>query len=91
MWHIEIILTRALDRTPPPPPPIEIEGVEEFEVRQILDSKISSRRLYYLVEREGYAPCDRTWEPMENLANASANVARPIGLGGKIRTHDMGK
>jgi hypothetical protein len=80
------------DRTPPPPPPIEIKGDEEFEVHQNLDSKISRRHLYYLVDWEGYAPCDRTWEPVEILANASDKVAafharyptkaRSIGLGG---------
>ena len=63
------------DRAPPPHPPIEIEGAEEFEVRQILDSKIARQRLYYLVDWEGYAPCDRTWEPMGNLANAAEKVA----------------
>jgi hypothetical protein len=31
------------------PPPIEIEGEEEFEVSEILDSRLSRRKLEYLV------------------------------------------
>jgi hypothetical protein len=63
------------DRVPPPPPTVEIDDHEEFEVREILDSKFLRRRLYYLVDWAGYSPSDRTWEPAENVANAPDKIA----------------
>ena len=55
----------------PPPPPIELADGPEAT----LDSKIVSNKLYYLVDWLGYSPSDRTWEPVENLNNASELVA----------------
>ena len=57
-------------RVQEPPPPIEIEGDEEFEVSEILDSRIHRRRLEYLVHWQGYDVSERTWEPASNLENA---------------------
>ena len=62
-------------RLTPPPPPIEVSNGSEYEVAAILDSKIIHNKLYYLVDWLGYTPNDRTWEPAENLANASDMVA----------------
>ena len=53
-----------------PPPPIELEDGPEYEVVAILDSKIVSNNLYYLVNWLGYSPSKRTWEPIENVTNA---------------------
>ena len=58
-----------------PPPLIEVSDGSEYEVAAILDSKIVRNKLYYLVDWLGYTPNDRTWEPLENLANASEMVA----------------
>ena len=45
-------------RVPTPPPPIEIDGEQEYEISEILDSKIDRRRkacpLLYLVRWAGY-------------------------------------
>jgi len=57
-------------RVQEPPPPIEIDGDEEFEVSEILDSRIHRRRLEYLVHWQGYDVSERTWEPASNLENA---------------------
>ncbi len=57
-------------RVQEPPPPIEIEGDEEFEVSEILDSRIHRQRLEYLVHWQGYDISERTWEPASNLENA---------------------
>jgi hypothetical protein len=62
--------------TQPPPPPIEVEGQQEYEVEEILDSKIVRNKLRYLVSWIGYAPNDRTWEPAEHLENSPEIVAR---------------
>ncbi|MBW0577957.1 hypothetical protein O181_117672 [Austropuccinia psidii MF-1] len=53
-----------------PPPPIIIEE-EEWEVSQILDSKLKRRKLWYLVELKGFSQDSErsTWEPAENLKN----------------------
>ncbi|MBW0578438.1 hypothetical protein O181_118153 [Austropuccinia psidii MF-1] len=37
-----------------PPPPIIIEEEEQWEVSQILDSKLKRRKLWYLVEWKGF-------------------------------------
>ena len=55
-----------------PPPPIELEDGPEYEVATILYSKIVRNKLYYLVDWLGYSPSNRTWEPVENVANAQA-------------------
>ena len=43
-----------------PPPPVEIEGQEEFEVLEILDSRIIQRKLEYLIQWQGYNISERT-------------------------------
>ena len=45
VYHPSVILGHK----PPWPPPIELECSDEYEVEEILDSKILSRKLYYLV------------------------------------------
>ena len=58
-----------------PPPPIEVDGIEEFEVSEILDSRINRGKLEYLVYWQGYEVHERTWEPAANLENASEMIA----------------
>ena len=53
-----------------PPPPIEIDGEEEFEVSEILNSRINRRKLEYLVHWQGYEVSERTWEPAAHFDNA---------------------
>ncbi|MBW0557689.1 hypothetical protein O181_097404 [Austropuccinia psidii MF-1] len=54
-----------------PPPRIIIEEEEEWEVSQILDSKLKRRKLWYLVEWKGFSqdPERSTLEPAKNLKN----------------------
>ncbi|MBW0583769.1 hypothetical protein O181_123484 [Austropuccinia psidii MF-1] len=51
--------------------PIIIEEEEEWEVSQILDSKLKRRKLWYLVEWKCFSQDSErsTWEPAENLKN----------------------
>ena len=58
-----------------PPPPIEIQGQEEYEVEQILDSRKRRGKLQFLVKWKGYTDEHNSWEPFENLENAP-KVAR---------------
>ena len=61
-------------RVQSPPPPDEIEGELEYEVREVLDSRIVRGKLKYLVDWVGYGPEERTWEPVEAVENAHEAV-----------------
>ncbi|SOV01837.1 uncharacterized protein UDID_18810 [Ustilago sp. UG-2017a] len=76
------------NRVQPPPPPVEVESDLEYEVEQIIDSKVDHRYcdpLFYLVRWVGYGPDHNSWEPASNLTHASdlladfhtANPTRP--------------
>ncbi|MBW0481696.1 hypothetical protein O181_021411 [Austropuccinia psidii MF-1] len=54
-----------------PPPRVIIEDEEEWEVSQILDSKLKRGKLWYLVEWKGFSqdPERSIWEPNEKLKN----------------------
>ncbi|MBW0483260.1 hypothetical protein O181_022975 [Austropuccinia psidii MF-1] len=56
-------------RNQEPPPPIINEEEEEWEVSQILESKLKRGKLWYLVKQKcfGQDPETSTWEPTENL------------------------
>ena len=56
------------DRVTPPPPPLELDTGPEYEVAAILDSKFVRNKLYYLVD--GLVRSERTWEPVDHVANA---------------------
>ena len=52
----------------------KVDGLPEFEVNKILDSKFWRRRLYYLVDWVGYNDSEHSWEPVVNLAHATFAV-----------------
>lgn len=77
VFHVSLLEPAHSDPLPgqkqPNPPPVIIEGEEEYEVEEILDSRIRYRRLEYLVKWSGdYEP---TWQPHHDLANSPALVA----------------
>ncbi|MBW0528623.1 hypothetical protein O181_068338 [Austropuccinia psidii MF-1] len=55
-----------------PPPPALVEEQEQWEVAQVLDSKLKRGKLWYLVEWKGFSedPERSTWEPDYNLTNS---------------------
>ena len=57
-----------------PRPPALIEDVEEYDVEEILDSRIIRNKLHYLVKWEGYPHEENTWEPLENVTHAKDAV-----------------
>ncbi|MBW0490513.1 hypothetical protein O181_030228 [Austropuccinia psidii MF-1] len=54
-----------------PPPPIIIKEEEEWEVSQILESKLKRGKLWYLVLWKGFSkdPERSTWEPAKIFNN----------------------
>ena len=57
-----------------PPPPVQLPTGEEYEVDQILDSRVLRRQLQYLVLWKGYPISEATWEPARHLKNATEVV-----------------
>ena len=58
-----------------PPPPVNINNEVEYEVDEILDSRIKYKKLQYFVNWKGYSVDERTWEPASHLANSPNLVA----------------
>ena len=68
------------NRIQDPPVPVEIDGESEYEIAQILDSKIDRRRhckLLYYVRWLGYEGTDEefSWLPASELGHASEYVS----------------
>ena len=69
-----------LNRTETPPPPIIIDGEMEFEISEILDSKIykcCKCKLQYLFKWSGYEGTDEetSWIPVSKLEHAMESMA----------------
>ena len=64
-------------RVESPPPPVEVDGELEYEISEVLDSKLDNRRrkckLLYLVRWSGYEGTDEetSWLLATELAHAS--------------------
>ena len=58
-----------------PPPPIEIDGEPEYELEDIIDSRLHRDKLQHRAKWTGYsAEHDKTWYPAENFDNASIAI-----------------
>lgn len=60
----------GVQHKPRAPPTILVDDVEEYEVEEILNSRVYRRKFQYLVKWKGYSPIHNTWEPVENVQNA---------------------
>src|SRR5690606_32163553 len=54
-------------RVTPPPLPILVNNEEEYEVEEILNSRIRNNQLQYLIHWKGYSIADRSWTPAEDI------------------------
>jgi len=69
------------DRVQPPPPPVYVDDEPEFEIAEVLDSKVDNRRrkckLLYLVRWTGYEGTDEetSWILATELGNAPELVS----------------
>jgi transposase InsO family protein len=79
VFHVSLLEryreSRLVGRAQTEPPPVEVEGELEYEVQEIVDSRIVRGKLKYLVQWEGYSQDERTWEPAEHLQHAVNAVA----------------
>ncbi|EGO03080.1 hypothetical protein SERLA73DRAFT_24846, partial [Serpula lacrymans var. lacrymans S7.3] len=55
---------------PKPIPPVIVDGQEEYEVEEVLDSRLKRGKLEYLVHWKNYPKEERTWEPKQHLNNS---------------------
>jgi hypothetical protein len=67
------------NRTDDPPPPVEVAGEIEYEIAEILDTKLDRHRrckLQYLVKWSGYEGTDEEtwWITVDELAHAQELV-----------------
>ena len=58
-----------------PPPLIVIDEEEEWEVEEVLDSRVKRGNLKYLVHWKGYTKEDDSWELSDNLKNSKKVVS----------------
>jgi len=60
-----------------PPPPIIIEGEPEYELEQIIDSRLHYGKLQYRAKWTGYPPeHDKVWYPYKDFENPSITKQR---------------
>ena len=83
IFHVSMLEPSApnefLNRTETLPLPVIIDGEMEFEISEILDSKIDKHhkcRLQYLVKWSGYEGTDKetSWIPMSKLKQATESM-----------------
>jgi transposase InsO family protein len=84
IWPIfnEIFLTPYVPPTfptqkmqQPPPLPEVVDDHEEYEVQEIMDSRLYRGKIRYLVKWTGYEERHHwTWEPLRNLENAQQAI-----------------
>jgi len=79
VFHVSLLEphkeSRLTGRTQDRPPPVEVEGELEYEVKEVVDSRIVQRRLEYYVEWVGYGPEERMWEPVEHVEHPADGIA----------------
>ena len=78
-FHVSLLETYQDNPLPsqvkPPPPPIEIDGNEEYELEEILDSRYRYKKLQYSAKWKGYtAEHDQEWYPADNFNKAELAV-----------------
>ena len=78
VFHVSLLEPHVANTFPgrvvAPPPPLHVDGLPEFEVHKILDSKFLRRKLHYFVDWVGYDVSEQSWQPAINLSNAQRAV-----------------
>src|ERR1700744_153598 len=76
-WHIHPVFHASLlmpytetlihGENFPEPPPDLVDGAEEWEVEQILETRKRRNQLQFLIKWKGYSAAHNSWEPEQNL------------------------
>ena len=78
LFHVLLLNMHKKSNLPswrePPSTTVEVDDHVEFEVEEVLNSKIRHRKLEYLVHWHEYNINDSRWEPTNHLANAQMKV-----------------
>ena len=65
VFHVNLlephVASTFLGRVVEVPRPIQVDGIPEFDVNSILDSRLRRRKLHYLVDWVGNDESERTW------------------------------
>ena len=57
-----------------PPEAVEVKGTPEYEVEEVLNSRLKGGKLEYLVKWSGHTDDHNTWEPKSNLGNSKEAI-----------------
>lgn len=82
VFHVSLLLphkeSEIPGRHPPEPAPLEVEGEEEYEVEDVLESRRYGRwkKLQYLIHWKGWGPEHDSWEDAADLENAPQVVQK---------------
>jgi len=68
--HIRPYRLPAAGQSTIPPEPVVIEGMPEYEVEEIKDSRLKRGKLEFLVKWSSYTDDYNTWEPEANCTNS---------------------
>ena len=73
VFHVSLLKRhQAGGASPAPPDPIEVDGLQEFEVERILGHRQLRNKTQYLVRWRGYDASEDQWLSEDALANAQA-------------------
>lgn len=72
VFHVSLlkpvrISSRFGNRPPSRPAPVLVDGVQEYEVESILDSKWVQGQVHYLIHWKGFGPEERSWIPARDV------------------------
>jgi hypothetical protein len=66
--------TSSIQQKPAPPPPVMTPKGVEYEVEEVLDSRMRRGQLQYLVKWVGYPREENSWVPERNMQNAKRKI-----------------
>lgn len=78
VFHVSLLERHNANTIPgrlqPPPAPVIIDDEPEYEVAEILDSRIRRKSIQYLVDWVGYDASHRLWLPLSSLGGSEEAI-----------------